>query len=168
MLSMVNMDTILFMNKAKVKNRSNPPVFELVKHALKGNIQNWVSFSMKIEVSNGELLDKLSILEIKLERITDPFKINNIRTEHQQIHEAAEPLTRMVPELFLELKEINLKLWDIEDRIREMERSGQFGDEFIQTARSVYINNDLRASIKQKINRMTQSGLTEEKSYQPY
>lgn len=123
---------------------------------------------MKIEVSNGEILDKLSILEIKMEKITDEEKKENIRKEFDLLVEAASAILSREHELYQSLLEVNRKLWDIEDRIRELERNKDFGSAFIETARAVYYENDRRAAIKKKINEITGSGLTEEKSYKPY
>jgi len=123
---------------------------------------------MKIDISNGELLDKLSILEIKLEKIRDPEKAINIREEYNLLKPLGDMLLPSVPEIYLELVAINRVLWEIEDTIRDLERNRQFGDEFIQTARKVYLNNDERARLKKEINRITGSGLIEEKSYAAY
>lgn len=123
---------------------------------------------MKIEVSNGEILDKLSILEIKMEKITDKEKKENIRKEFDLLVEAASAILSREHELYQSLLEVNRRLWDIEDRIRELERKKDFGSAFIETARAVYFENDRRAAIKKKINELTGSGLTEEKSYKPY
>ncbi len=123
---------------------------------------------MKIEVSNGEIIDKLTILEIKLEKIDDPAKRRNIEKEYRLLREAASGLLSPDDPLYRELKEVNLRLWEIEDHIRDLERRKDFGDDFIRTARSVYRENDRRAAIKRAINERTGSGLTEEKSYQPY
>jgi len=123
---------------------------------------------MKIEISNGELLDKLSILEIKLEKIQDPIKQINIQREHSQLKPLADNLLTIAESLYGNLMDINRLLWEIEDTIRELEGSQQFGNEFIQTARKVYLFNDERARIKKEINLLTGSGLTEEKSYSGY
>ncbi len=123
---------------------------------------------MKIEVSNGEIMDKLTILEIKLEKITDPAKRKNIEKEYELLRAAAAGILPREDPLYRQLKEVNLRLWEIEDRIRELERRRDFGEEFIETARSVYRENDLRAALKRQINEKTGSGLTEEKSYKPY
>lgn len=123
---------------------------------------------MKIEVSNGELIDKLSILEIKSERISSPDKLMNIRKELSILHQAASDILPHCQQQYLKLKQINEKLWNIEDRIRDMERKANFDKEFVQTAREVYINNDTRAAIKKEINLITGSELSEEKSYQKY
>lgn len=123
---------------------------------------------MKIEVSNGEIIDKLTIIEIKLERINDSEKQINLKKEYEVLSEAARNILSVEDPLYKALYEINLTLWDIEDRIRELERSNDFGQEFIDTARSVYFNNDKRAEIKKQINHKTGSTLVEEKSYQKY
>lgn len=123
---------------------------------------------MKIEVSNGEIIDKLTILEIKLENISDPGKMANIRKEYSTLLPVAGSIIDLNDHLVNELREINHKLWNIEDLIREKESKVDFGPEFIELARSVYINNDERARIKREINRNTGSKLVEEKSYQDY
>ena len=123
---------------------------------------------MKIEVSNGEIIDKLTILEIKLEKIDDPEKRRNIRKEYDLLSEAAAAILPKEDPLYRQLKEVNLRLWEIEDRIRELERRKDFGEAFIETARSVYRENDRRAALKREINERTGSSLTEEKSYKPY
>ena len=123
---------------------------------------------MKIEVSNGELVDKLSILEIKLNKIQDKEKLKNIRKEYSLLEKAANLIIKRDDPLYRKLLDINKKLWDIEDRIRELEKNKDFGTDFIETARMVYVNNDLRAKIKQEINHKTNSDLFEEKSYEDY
>ena len=123
---------------------------------------------MKIEVSNGEIIDKLTILEIKLEKIGDPEKRHNIQKEYDLLSAAAAGILSREDPLYRQLREVNLRLWEIEDRIRELERRKDFGEVFIETARSVYRENDHRAALKRQINKKTGSGLTEEKSYKPY
>jgi hypothetical protein len=129
---------------------------------------------MKIEVSTGEILDKLSILEIKLEHILDPVKRNNVLQEYVILVAAAEEIYDATPEtdelrvLYLDLLNINKTLWNIEDQIRECERDESFGSDFIELARSVYYTNDDRAEVKKQINALTGSKLVEEKSYQDY
>jgi len=124
---------------------------------------------MKIEVANGEIVDKFSILSIKLEKITDPQKLENIRNEYIHLLEALAALniTEEDPDL-LALREVNRILWDIEDRIRHKEAKGHFDREFIELARSVYFNNDRRAELKRHINLRTNSDFFEEKSYASY
>lgn len=125
---------------------------------------------MKVEVSNGELLDKLSILEIKLDKIQDDVKLHNIRREKEILYPYCKILLNeeQVQNLYLELVSVNRKLWDVEDLLREKERNKIFDHEFIELARSVYFTNDDRAKIKKKINIITKSELVEEKSYKSY
>ncbi|MFN8239279.1 MAG: DUF6165 family protein [Bacteroidales bacterium] len=123
---------------------------------------------MKIEVSNGEILDKLSIIQIKLERISDESKLVNLRNEYDVLRKASDTIMSLDDPLYKALYEINCKLWDIEDHIRDLERGKIFNDDFVQTARSVYFMNDKRSEIKREINIKTASGLVEEKSYEKY
>lgn len=123
---------------------------------------------MKIEVSNGEIVDKLTIIEIKLGKIKDGEKLKNLRKELKVLEKAAGKIIIKDDPLYRELYDINLQLWDIEDRIREFEKAKNFGKEFIETARSVYITNDRRAELKRLINEKTGSDLREEKSYEAY
>ena len=127
---------------------------------------------MKIEVSNGELLDKLSILELKTANIADTNKLVNIKKEWDELLPLAEELFELngseLQNHYLELASINGKLWDIEDDIRECEKNKYFGSKFVELARSVYITNDKRCEVKREINILTKSGLVEEKSYENY
>ena len=123
---------------------------------------------MKIEVSNGEIMDKLSIIQIKLERIKDESKLLNLRKEFNVLKAAADSIITPDDPLYKALYEVNSELWDIEDHIRDLERNKDFGDDFIQTARAVYFKNDKRSEIKREINLKTSSGLIEEKSYEKY
>jgi len=123
---------------------------------------------MKIEVSNGEIMDKLSIIEIKLQKIDDLGKREHLTKEFAVLSDASALIMGKDHPLYLELLEINLKLWDIEDQIRELEREKNFCDEFIRLARLVYFTNDERSRVKDEINKKTGSGLTEIKSYKPY
>jgi hypothetical protein len=125
---------------------------------------------MNIEVSHGEIVDKLTILQIKKENITDPIKLDNIIKEHDYLLSVVENdlgISTLSPE-YLELFSINKELWIIEDDIRDKERNKEFDDEFIKLARSVYYTNDVRAKIKKEINLKYSSGFVEEKSYQAY
>ncbi len=124
---------------------------------------------MKIDVSIGELVDKVTILSIKLERITDPVKVENIRREYELLLPAMRECGIEVasPE-FTQLREVNLTLWDIEDRIRIKEAEQSFDQEFIELARSVYQINDRRAELKRQINLANNSPLVEEKHYVDY
>ena len=123
---------------------------------------------MQIEVSNGEIADKLAIIEIKLERIKDDLKLANLHKEYEILNNAVAAIIDKKHPLYLDLYNINNQLWDIEDHIRDLERAKNFGDDFIQTARSVYFINDKRSDVKRKINELTGSNLTEEKSYEEY
>ncbi|MCK9413420.1 MAG: DUF6165 family protein [Prolixibacteraceae bacterium] len=123
---------------------------------------------MKLEVSNGEIADKLTIIEIKLSKITDPSKLANIRNEYEVVNQAMSSIMGKDHPLYRRLYEINSKLWVIEDHIRDLERAKDFGDDFIQTARSVYFINDDRSDVKRRINEITGSKLYEEKSYEEY
>ena len=125
---------------------------------------------MKVEISNGELLDKFSILEIKMGNISDPAKLTNIEKEYKELTSDCTDLLRnsTISSLYAELKSINQKLWVVEDDIRECERTKDFGQEFISLAREVYFTNDERARVKKEINIASGSSLVEEKSYQAY
>ena len=127
---------------------------------------------MKIEVSNGELLDKISILELKMLKITDKEKLDNILTEFNSLNPLCvvlfEQFGSKLQKLYLQLAKVNSKLWDIEDWIRDCERENRFDKEFIELARSVYITNDERSKLKKEINILTESILTKEKSYKDY
>ncbi len=123
---------------------------------------------MKIELSNGEIIDKLTILQIKLERIKDKTKLINLKKEFDELVRTASSVMKTSDPLYKALYEVNCELWDIEDHIRDLERSKDFGEDFITTARSVYFRNDKRAEIKREINLRTSSGLIEEKSYEEY
>ena len=127
---------------------------------------------MKVEVSNGELLDKLSILELKLKNIKDDKKLINIKNEHGGLTPLCNNLFKNygneLRSLYAKLSEINAELWKIEDDIRECERNKDFGDEFVRLARAVYFTNDKRSDVKKSINLLTESGFVEEKSYEDY
>ena len=127
---------------------------------------------MKIEVSNGEILDKITILVIKSKKITDPTKLKNINNELDELKPFLDIVNyesnSMVNSLVKELESVNEKLWNVEDKLRDKERSKQFDDEFIKLARDVYFTNDERAKIKKHLNEVTNSKLVEEKSYQKY
>jgi hypothetical protein len=127
---------------------------------------------MQVEVSNGELLDKLSILEIKLNKIEDKEKLANVQKEFDTLNPLAKELFENyegdLQNHYLELSNINGQLWDIEDWIRDCEKRKDFGNEFIQLARSVYVTNDRRSEVKKIINTITGSELVEEKSYDEY
>lgn len=127
--------------------------------------------SIRTDVSVGEFLDKLTILQIKLERIQDPDKRENIRREYDLLNQnwAGSVYSGIDPgESLTALRRVNESLWDIEDRIREKEARSEFDADFIELARSVYLINDERAAIKRRLNEQYGSGLVEEKSYAPY
>ena len=123
---------------------------------------------MQIEVSDGEIVDKLTIIEIKLERIKDEAKLVNVRKEYEVLNAAVAKIIRKDDPLYRELLDINTRLWEIEDGIRECERAKDFGEKFVELARSVYFTNDKRAEVKKQINLRTGSALVEEKSYEAY
>ena len=124
-----------------------------------------------IPISPGELLDKITILQIKAERIADPVKVANVKTELDMLskvwREAVE-VDAEITRLTAELKAVNEALWEIEDDIRDEERNKRFDERFIELARAVYVTNDERANAKKKVNLHLNSTIVEEKSYQDY
>jgi hypothetical protein len=127
--------------------------------------------TLRVDVSAGEFLDKMTILEIKSERIPDPEKLENVKRELDLLRDtwAASPLSQAdVREDVAALKKVNESLWDIEDRIRRCESAQTFDDDFVRLARSVYQLNDERAAIKRRLNLRLKSTLVEEKSYPDY
>ena len=127
--------------------------------------------SIKVEISPAELVDKLTIFEIKRERIRDAHKQANLAVEYNVLRAAfdsqIEPLDAL-PALYDALRDVNLTLWDIENDIRDHERRQDFGASFVELARAVYMNNDRRSQIKRAINSLFGSSLVEEKSYSAY
>jgi len=123
-----------------------------------------------VPISAGELMDKITILEIKSERIKNPTQLENVRRELGALRaiELSTADRAALDRLCAELKQINESLWDVEDAIRECEARGDFGDSFIELARAVYRLNDQRARLKQAINRATGSRFIEEKSYKSF
>ena len=127
--------------------------------------------NIKVPVSPGEVLDKITILEIKSERISDPEKVANVRAELALLQETwAENIrdTEVIQDLHAKLKEINEALWEIEDDIRDKERAKEFDERFIELARAVYVTNDRRSEVKKELNLHLGSEIVEEKSYQDY
>ncbi|MBC7952441.1 MAG: hypothetical protein H7Z12_11570 [Rhodospirillaceae bacterium] len=127
--------------------------------------------SVLVPVSWGEVIDKITILEIKAERLTDAAKLANVTTELNElvaVREREFPNHRRLAILAGELKTINEKLWVIEDDIRDCERAKDFGAKFVELARAVYYTNDERAQSKRKVNDLLGSTLVEEKSYAAY
>ena len=127
--------------------------------------------NIHVPVSPGEVLDKITILEIKSERMTDPDKVANVRVELKLLEETWAANIRddeMIRDLHAQLKQINEALWEIEDDIRDKERAKEFDERFIELARAVYFTNDRRSEVKKKLNLHLGSQIIEEKSYQDY
>ena len=124
---------------------------------------------IKVPISNGELLDKITILQIKKEKIKDEEKNKHIIRELEELTILMKTLPmNEISNLFTELKEINTQLWDVEDALRDKERNKVFDDDFIQLARKVYFTNDKRSQVKLDINKISKSELIEVKSYEKY
>ena len=124
-----------------------------------------------IPISPGELLDKITILQIKSERIADAAKVANVQTELgllEKVWNESVDDDAQIRALKRELKSINEALWEIEDDIRDEERNRRFGERFIELARAVYVTNDERGNAKKKVNLHLNSSIVEEKSYQDY
>jgi len=127
--------------------------------------------TIKVELSYGEMLDKITILQIKSERMTDATKVANVTKELNLLNDiwkSDEKSSIDITEEFAELKRINEALWEIEDDIRDKERAKEFDEKFVELARAVYVTNDQRADIKKVINVKLGSDLVEEKSYADY
>ena len=126
---------------------------------------------LQVPISPGELIDKITILEIKSARMTDATKLANVRTELGLLQETWRASPYAQTDIGVEwsaLRDVNAKLWDVEDDIRDKERAGAFDARFIELARAVYVTNDERAAIKKRINTKLGSKLVEEKSYKDY
>lgn len=125
---------------------------------------------IEVPVSWGELVDKITILQIKSDRMSDEAKLANVRKELALLKDrlGANAGNAEVSRLTQALYDVNAALWDIEDKIRDCENAGDFGEKFVRLARSVYITNDKRAELKREVNLALGSGLVEEKSYQAY
>ena len=124
-----------------------------------------------IPASAGELIDKITILEIKLKNIVDPVKNRNVSIELEALSKCFEEniiQSNEIEELKTNLKQVNSALWNIEDDIRQCEQAGEFGEQFVELARSVYRQNDKRAALKKEINILLGSSIIEEKSYADY
>jgi len=127
--------------------------------------------NIHVPVSPGEVLDKITILEIKSERMTDPEKVANVRIELALLQETwagAVSRDQVIDDLHDQLKKINETLWEIEDDIRDKERVKEFDERFIELARQVYFTNDRRSQVKKELNLHLGSLIIEEKSYQDY
>ena len=123
------------------------------------------------EISAGELLDKISILEIKLNKIKNKANLDEINKEYKilkEVQNSSIEVTKKLKTLFKEIKEVNLNLWSIEDKLRICEKNQDFGENFIKLARGVYINNDKRSKIKFEINKISGSNIKEIKQYVDY
>ena len=123
------------------------------------------------EISAGELLDKISILEIKLEKVKDKNNLEEINKEYKMLKHTQNSnieITGAIEKLFKEIKEVNINLWNIEDKLRICEKNKDFGENFIELARSVYLNNDKRSKIKFEINKILGSNIREIKQYANY
>lgn len=123
---------------------------------------------MEIEVSIGEIVDKLSILRIKKNKITDENKLVNINKEYDYLYHKVFQELKIETSDFYEMVMVNEILWGVEDSIRNKERNKEFDQDFIEMSRSVYITNDRRAEIKKRINEKYNSDFVEEKSYEKY
>lgn len=119
-------------------------------------------------ISVGELIDKITILEIKLEKIEDICALNNVKNEHTQLVQLAQPILPKIGNFKNKMRHVNEEIWNIEDGVRECERNKNFDKTFIELARSVYFKNDERARIKKEINQLFNSDIVEEKSYKQY
>jgi len=127
--------------------------------------------NIHVPVSPGEVLDKITILEIKSERMNDPAKVANVRTELALLQDtwaSAVSRDQVIDDLHDQLKKINEILWEIEDDIRDKERVREFDERFIELARQVYFTNDRRSQVKKELNLHLGSLIIEEKSYQDY
>ena len=123
------------------------------------------------EISAGELLDKISILEIKLEKIKDKNNLEEINKEYKILKTAQNSnieITDKIKKLFNDIKEVNINLWDVEDKLRICEKNKDFGKNFTELARKVYMNNDKRSKIKLEINNILDSNIREIKQYANY
>ena len=129
------------------------------------------SKKIRSEISAGELLDKISILEIKREKIKDKANQEEINKEYKilkEVQNSSIEITEKLKTLFKEIKEVNLNLWNIEDKLRICEKNKDFGQTFIELARDVYLNNDKRSKIKSEINKILGSNIREIKQYANY
>ena len=127
--------------------------------------------NIKVPVSPGEVLDKITILEIKSERMSDPEKVANVRVELALLQETWKEFIsddEVIRGLHTQLKDVNEALWEIEDDIRDKERAKEFDERFIELARAVYVTNDRRSEVKKELNLHLGSEIVEEKSYQDY
>ena len=145
------------------------PVFDRIAIELRKVVPDTIpTRSVIIEAAPGELVDKITILEIKSERISDTDKLRHVRVELETLRLARDRTivpSEAILELTADLRAVNEALWDIEDEIRTFEQSGEFGARFIELARAVYKKNDYRASLKRRVNERLGAAIVEEKSY---
>ncbi len=137
----------------------------------KGSHRTDLAISIVIEIAPGELIDKITILEVKRDRIEDPEKQANVMNELAILRDAqgrSIPSSKELRNLTCQLKAVNERLWEIEDALRDCERKQRFDERFIDLARSVYLHNDARARLKREVNVLLGSTIIEEKSYPPY
>ena len=123
------------------------------------------------EISPGELLDKISILEIKLEKVKDKDRQKRIKNEYdilKKVQNSSIEMSDKIKDLYRSVSDVNIKLWDIEDKIRICEQNKDFGKNFIELARGVYFNNDKRAKLKNEINEILKSNIREIKQFVDY
>src|SRR5262249_7932857 len=148
-----------------------PDVFERIAHELRAKAAPTPSATVQVPIAAGELVDRITILEIKSERIKDTAKLRNVRNELAALSKVCDcelPTTPELADLTTQLRAVNEALWEIEDEIRVCERGHDFGPRFIELARSVYRTNDRRSALKRRINELTGSELIEEKDYVRY
>ena len=134
-----------------------------------GQVRYWGRKAGQVRYWPGELIDKIAILEIKAERIEDELKLSNIRAELAALIAAREHAIfdpAAIADMAAELRGVNEALWTVAERLRECERSGDFGSEFVELSRSMYKDNDRRAAIKRRINERLRAEIVEEKSYE--
>lgn len=127
--------------------------------------------SVRVAVSPGELIDRITILEIKADRIPEPARRANVRHELDRLRaarDAAVPRSAALERLTIDLKAVNIRLWEVEDELRDCERQRRFDDRFVALARAVYRTNDRRAALKARINALLGAAIVEEKSYAAY
>ena len=123
---------------------------------------------LQAPISVGELIDKITILEIKLEKIKNENALVNIRNEHEKLTELEKIFLPKLGNFKNKMRHVNEEIWNIEDGVRECERNKNFDETFIELARSVYFKNDERARVKREINNLFDSDIVEEKSYEKY
>ncbi|HZT79209.1 MAG TPA: DUF6165 family protein, partial [Gemmataceae bacterium] len=146
-------------------------VFERMADDLRRRLAPAPRKAVAVEVAPGELIDRLTILDIKAGRVTDPAKLRHVRVELAALrnaHDRDVPPSPELAALTAELRAVNEALWEIEDEIRRCERDQDFGPRFVELARSVYRTNDRRAALKRRINELLGSDLVEEKEHPDY